>query len=193
MRVDLLLAGLVAAGAGWYAYQRITAGNRWAGGRLVDKWESEIMGQLGMDTNQGATEAPPLRYFTPAEFGEWWPLMSPDLLLKLDEFRARLGVPVMISPAPGALGRHLGSSLSQHNVDMWGEVRAADVMPLGADLQTAYRVAREVGFHGIGLYPDWKPHPGLHLDVRPGPLALWSGLLDNEGNQYYTGIEAALS
>ena len=165
---------------GWYIYQRASAGNRYAG-------EGFSMGAL-----LGFVERPQLRYFQPAEFGEWWPYMAPDLLTKLDEFRARLGVPVMISPAQGALGRHAGASLSQHNVDMWGEVRAADVMPLGVSLARAYEVARAVGFSGIGLYPDWRPHPGLHLDVRPGPLALWSGMLDDEGRQVYRGIGEAL-
>jgi len=134
-----------------------------------------------------------LIWFEPDEFGDWWPMMSPDLLRKLDEFRERLGVPVMISPAAGSLGRNLGMfDLSQHNVDLWGEVRAVDIMPVGVDLETAYDAARAVGFTGVGLYPDWSPYPGLHLDVRPGPVALWSGWRVN-GEQQYRGIGEALA
>ena len=62
-----------------------------------------------------------LRHFSPAEFGEDWPRMSVALLARLDLFRERLGSPVIISPAPGALGRQLGASdTSQHNIDRWG-------------------------------------------------------------------------
>lgn len=113
--------------------------------------------------------------------------MNSDLLLKLDEFRHRWGAPVMISPVDGALGRHAGdSSQSQHNVDLFGEVRAADVFPrVGSGfIQTegerrrAYRIAVEVGFTGIGVYTDTTPGNMLHLDVRtdrqPGNPALWS-------------------
>ena len=46
-----------------------------------------------------------LKHFKAQEFGLWWPLMDTSLLLKLDEYRERLGAWVAISPAPGAIGR----------------------------------------------------------------------------------------
>ena len=121
---------------------------------------------------------PNLRYFKASEFGVFYPLMSKDLLLKLDEFRHRWGAPVVVSPAAGGIGRHGGGD-SQHNVDKWGEVRAVDVFPKGmdsaADMQRAYLIAREIGFTGIGLYTDTKPSNMMHLDVRAGThVATWS-------------------
>jgi len=142
-----------------------------------------------------------LTYFRPGEFFragvDWWPLMSAELLTRLDTFRARLGAPVEISPAEGAVGRRLGrADSSQHNIDRWGEVRAIDVMPVGVPLERAYQVAREVGFTGIGLYPDWSPRPGLHLDVREDRTAsapaLWAGINDG-GTQRYVAISRVIA
>lgn len=141
-----------------------------------------------------------LRHFEPREFGLWWPWMDPGLLESLDEFRDRLGRKVMISKAIGALGRRLGeSALSRHNVDRWKRVMAADVMlPEGPDItdptegRRLVRLAEEAGFGAIGFYPEWRPYPGLHLDVRPkkedGSLAMWSRI----GGKYLA-LEAAFT
>jgi hypothetical protein len=50
----------------------------------------------------------------------------------------------------------------------------------------AVTVAEKVGFGGIGIYPDWSPFPGLHLDVRPaeGDVAKWAGVDDGDGQDY---------
>ncbi|PHS23397.1 MAG: hypothetical protein COA83_09920 [Methylophaga sp.] len=181
-----ITAAMLAIISGWYIFQRLTAGNAYASAL---QQPTTFLGFDIPDFNRGDT-MPELRYFTAAEFGEWWPLMSTDFLTKLDEFRHRLGVPVRISPATGSLGRESGLDTSQHNVDMWGEVRAGDVMFIGVDLETAYKVAKEVGFTGIGAYPDWKPTQGMHLDVRQAPLALWSGILES-GKQVYKSIQQA--
>ncbi len=145
-----------------------------------------------------AMSRPKLTYFTAGEFGIWWPFMSADLLLKLDAFRAVWGAPVMLSPAQGGIGREDDSN-SQHNLTRWGEVRAVDVMPYGMDTVTdrlrAVALAEGVGFTGIGVYPNWQPRAGLHLDVRPpqseGHVAKWSQLASgapyvsiNEGIYY---------
>lgn len=127
-----------------------------------------------------------LRYFDASEFGAWYPLMSVELLNKLDEFRHRWGYPVIISPAEGGIGRR-DDSHSQHNVNWLGEVRAVDVFPTvagGGYMTTvdqrdrALRLAREVGFTGIGLYTDTQPGDMLHVDVREdreeGDPALWA-------------------
>jgi hypothetical protein len=113
-----------------------------------------------------------LKYFDRSEFGLWWPLMSVDVLTKLDAFREAWGAPVMVSPAIGGLGREDNSG-SMHNVLKWGEVRAIDVFPRGmdtlADRRRAYQIAKNVGFTGIGLYTDTKPSNMLHLDNRDEP------------------------
>jgi CheY-like chemotaxis protein len=134
-----------------------------------------------------------LSNFTPAEFGVWWPLMDSDLLQKVDQFRDNLQAPVIISPAAGSLGRISGKTKeSQHYPQPF--VMAMDVMLPESTLQAGYEAARRVGFHGIGVYPDWKPHHGMHLDMRKNRTAespaLWSGLKTASGQQY-AGIEQA--
>ncbi|WP_018014106.1 hypothetical protein [Teredinibacter turnerae] len=142
---------------------------------------------------------PKLNYFSASEFGIWWPLMSNDLLKKLDLFREKWGDVVEVSRAPGAIGRE-GDNRSQHNPILWGEVRAVDVFPKKngqyitsvADRQRAYDIAREVGFTGIGIYTDTQPGNMLHLDVRSDRTAenpaLWSRI-DSE----YLGIADVIS
>jgi len=77
-----------------------------------------------------------------------------------------------------------------------GEIMAVDIHPLppgGADAeerQRWYQLAKQVGFTGIGIYPDWN-RPGMHLDVRtdrqPGRPATWAGVYRG-GKQIYTNI-----
>lgn len=154
-----------------------------------------------------------LKHFGAAEFGPYWPLMNRDQLLRLDRFRELLGYPVMISPAPGAIGRPtIGSDgqaeegdaeKSWHNYLLHGEIYATDVMPLppGGATATERRrwvaAARQAGFTGIGVYPDWKPRPGLHLDSRtdrtPDNPATWAGVRNAAGRQVYVGIEQGLA
>ncbi len=116
-----------------------------------------------------------LAHFKPAEFREWWPHMSPDLLKKLDRFRELWGAPITVSPVNGALGRHLGPhDDSQHNIDKWGEVRAIDVFPYGLNAENAEyakKLAQQAGFSGIGIYSDTRPSWMMHLDVRPDRTA----------------------
>lgn len=132
-----------------------------------------------------------LKYFSPAEFGAWWPFVDADLLHGLDAFRGALGVPVKISPVTGAIGRTSKDyKTSQHYFLSGGKVRAIDVMiPQGITLNEAYNVARNLGvFSGIGVYPDWVPSHGLHVDTRlnrtPQNPSTWSGLKTASGQVY---------
>jgi len=143
-----------------------------------------------------------IRFFEPSEFNrgseKWFDLMSVRLLVLLDTFRLNYSSFVLVSPHPSAVGRRDDSS-SQHNIAKWGEVRAVDVLPSGMNGRTAMRqaiaMAKEIGLTGIGIYPDWEPSPGLHLDVRQNqqPLdpVLWGGVDDGSG-QYYVDVETAL-
>lgn len=145
----------------------------------------------------------PLRNFHRSEFGPWADKMCPRLLVLCDVFRDYWGLPVHTAYSlgvTGALGRHLGPlAESQHNYDKWGIVRAADLQPAAmtnrADLLRAFEVARQIGFTGIGLYPDHKPGVGLHVDTRedcpPGDPATWAAFY-REGKQVYTPISFAL-
>lgn len=148
-----------------------------------------------------------LRYFSASEFGAYWPLMNVELLAKLDAFREALGYPVAISQAAGAIGRPIigggqaesGAEKSWHNYAIHGEIMAIDVHPLPPGGATAderqrwYNVAKQVGFTGIGIYPDWN-RPGMHLDVRTDRTAsnpaTWAGV-SRGGKQIYTNISEA--
>lgn len=135
-------------------------------------------------------------------FGEWSDAMDSLLVENLQRFAQRVeaaGGRAWISPAAGALGR-IGpiSDTSQHNVSRYQEVRAADVMVSGLSLRRAYDIARGLSaFSGIGVYPDWRPAYGLHLDVRAdrSPLnpATWAGVRDESGAQVYVSLAAGLS
>jgi hypothetical protein len=159
-------------------------------------------GQNPIENRQPGGSVNTLRYFRPKEFNGWFDQMNPTLLIKIDEFRAQWGGPVRVSPAAGGQGRNLGADdTSQHNVDRWGQVNAIDVFPMvptGAggygymktqpDRDRAQRVARSVGFTGIGLYTDTRPGNMLHLDVRAGArVATWSRV-----NGSYQSIERVL-
>lgn len=130
-------------------------------------------------------------YFTEDEFREWADRIAAELRVKLDLFRHRWARPVTISPVRGALGRNAGGSTSGHNVDYWGDVMAADILPEGidtrADAETAVALAFECGFRDIAFYPHWAPSPGLHLGVRPtnrmDKPATWGGYRDENGKQ----------
>jgi hypothetical protein len=137
-----------------------------------------------------------LEYFEPDEFGGWFEQMSPELLRKLDKFRHEWGFPVEVSRHKDAVGREDAESQSQHNILMWGEVRAVDLFPknsLGAyintktELKRAYDIARRVGFSGIGLYTDTNQGFMIHLDVRKSSFAKWSRV-----GGVYKGINEAI-
>ena len=147
------------------------------------------------------------RFFAPREFGAWVNRIHPALLFALDVLRDTLNAPVVISPAAGSLGRRLGGSSSLHNVDVFGMVYAADVLlPLSWGVEEGFDAARNVRlFSGIGVYPFWKPRPGLHLDVRhlsavnpskgatPLSPATWGAVRGAGGRQEYVSAAAALA
>lgn len=146
------------------------------------------------------------RYFSPSEFGKWFDRMNPGLLAGLDVLREEFGAPVEISAAGGSLGRHLERDGSLHNVDLQGQVYAADVLiPAGMDVDDAFE--RAIGlrvFSGVGVYPDWKPRAGLHVDMRhlapvnPTPArtprnpATWGAWRDGRGAQVYGSAAEAI-
>lgn len=147
-----------------------------------------------------------INYFNRAEFernGEnWFEKCSPRLLVLLDTFRHLTGE-CIISPHPLAIGRRAydKNPNSQHSVDTWREVRAIDLLPTlypdsnilpDAIPDEWIQVAKEIGFTGIGLYPQWthkgKQRCGLHLDVRDAPLATW-GYIDGKMVSIETALE----
>ena len=139
-----------------------------------------------------------MTHFTPEEFRGFYDKMDERLLHILDQFRSHWGAPVIISPAEGAIGRTYGKGF--HNYARHGKIMAIDVMPRGFngpdDFRRAVAILTELGALGIGIYPDWKPSPGLHIDVGDrsnrsiGNPATWSAFSDGpNGKQMYYGIE----
>ena len=140
-----------------------------------------------------------LWFFSRSEFyrndTDWFPYIDPRLLVLLDSLRCIIKSPIAISPHPRAVGRNDGDSSSMHNIDKHGRVFAVDTLPAQSYkhkyISTYVRLAKELGFTGIGVYPDWTPRPGLHLDTRTdrdvGNPATW-GYVDGE----FVSIDKAL-
>ena len=143
-----------------------------------------IMKEVDDAVNEGGNKTLILKHFKESEFKGYWGYMSKDLLLKLDEFREKLGSAVSISTAIGGIGRHDNSG-SYHNIDKHGQVLAVDVM-ISSDVSLDYaaKIAKDVGFSGIGVYPHWRPSHGLHLDLRADSLS-WRGFIAQSGKQEY--------
>jgi len=141
------------------------------------------------------------QHFDAEEFREWSDDMSARLVTMLDVLRFKLGSPIAVSASEYALGRELGrGKMSEHNVDHWGEVLAADCFISGvynrAQAEAVVYEATGIGFTGIGVYSDTHNNRGeeqvmFHLGVRPNELmgspATW-GRVDGE----YTTLMAAI-
>ena len=141
------------------------------------------------------------QHFEAEEFREWSDDMSPRLITMLDVLRFKLGSAIEISASEYALGRELGrGKMSEHNVDHWGEVLAADCFISGiynrAQSEAVVYEATSIGFTGIGVYSDTHNNKGeeqvmFHLGVRPNELmgspATW-GRVDHD----YTSLMAAI-
>ncbi len=162
-----------------------TAGNREA--------ELETVNEFPIVDQTQSVDWDKIRYFTPAEFGgnENLKHIDPRIIHALDDMRHRLGKPIRISPAPGALFRLTGSKNSRHYAV--GRLSdAIDIFP-ESSLREAYNAAVEVSaIGGIGVYPDWKPRPGMHIDGRPrkgGRVANWMGRNQPGGGQFYAAID----
>lgn len=143
---------------------------------------------------------PIMKYFKQAEFREFWTLMDPRLLIVMDEFRELWDGLVIISPATGAIGRSDGEK-SFHNYKIHGTVKAVDLMPKGmtnkGHFAHAVDCATRAGALGVGIYPDWMPQPGIHIDIgvrtghSRGKPATWAGVKRN-GKQVYIGLSEVL-
>ena len=131
-----------------------------------------------------------LKHFKAKEFGVWFPFVDDALLRGLDLFRDTLDAQVIVSQAPGAVGRISERYKNSQHFLRGAKVRAVDVMiPDNISLKVAYEVARSLEiFSGIGVYPDWLPAHGLHLDTRTTASAknpaTWAGIKTASGQVY---------
>ncbi len=141
-----------------------------------------------------------LEFFKPKEFvGSQYkhdelhsmlPFLDIRVIWMITRLRRLCGQAMTPSPARGAIARTWDPQ-SQHHI---GSVRefstAIDLFVLEGSLKHVYDVARdmkEVG--GFGAYPQWVPHHGIHIDIRPhNNQATW--MAENEGGkQVYMGLD----
>lgn len=132
-------------------------------------------------------------YFTPKEWQGKLDQVNPKLPKALNLLRHIYGLPIIISGHADAVARHLGDSLSQHNVDKWGQSNAVDFFPQGItrkDIPNFIGLMQQAGFTGIGVYLDTDGGIMFHGDVRedrtPANPAMWARI-DGE----YVEIERA--
>lgn len=165
--------GFIALVAGYFALKSVEVSTRNAIAKpllVLSKGKTVPV----YDSHGKVVEAIELDYpfFPEINYGQWSAQVDRYLKVKMNAYAERLtkaGYSVIPSPAPGAIGRLYGSKTSQHYAGEGQLIRGIDVMlPAGPSLKEAAQIAREVGFTGIGVYPNWKPFPGLHLDVRTG-------------------------
>lgn len=123
---------------------------------------------------------------------DWSDSMDRRLLLMADALRNIRGERIVISNGDGVLGRYVGESY--HSITYWGTVMAMDVIPDGvkcrADAEKFYYQAKQLGFGGIGVYPQWHQGIGFHLDSRasePYRPATWGRV-----NGKYVSLQEAL-
>lgn len=126
-----------------------------------------------------------IRYFKPNESWGNPKLIDDMLLLALDEMRAYVEHPFIITS--GTQGKHCLNSL--HYIG-----KAVDfVVPKGINLFELYLTALRFPFTGVGVYPGWKYKGavcgGLHVDVRLKKshferTSTWVGLEKNDNRVY---------
>lgn len=144
-----------------------------------------------------------MKYFKKSDFRGWYDKMDPELLEVMERFAESVGKKMFISPANGAIGRRLSPpNKSFHNVSHWGMVKAIDIMieglETGDDYRRVFEAAKEAGALGIGVYPDWRPVSGVHLDMGerkgrgPGNPAKWSAFRVN-GRQKYFAVDKSFN
>ena len=140
-----------------------------------------------------------IEFFSPDEFGEALPDVNPSIIIAADELRRRIGCPLAISPAAGAIARYDEASASSRHYAVGRLSDALDLMPDGCSLETVLNAAQGIpAIGGFGAYPDWSPRPGVHIDGRArvgGRLATWMGFKQRNAStgkleQVYGGIDA---
>ena len=149
-------------------------------------------------------KGPTLHYMSPAEYNtagtNWAPHLDAALAVRQDVVRHIIGRPLYNSPVDGAVGRHAGQSdKSQHNVDYYGSVRAADFFVPGAPAAEVVTAMMQAGFTGIGVYPGglWKGeqetryHGDVRSDRSPSDPATW-GFIDGRTVSIEEAVAAAV-
>ena len=112
-----------------------------------------------------------LRYFKKDSPRDQWgspDLIADELLLRLDDFRHTLGVPVYVTAGVNIGGHKPNSFHYPQNGACAVDVVVPDFN--GHPVELLWEAMR-FGFTGVGFYPHWKfdgrTVGGLHLDLRP--------------------------
>lgn len=105
-------------------------------------------------------------HFAPSEWPDDPNRVAPDLVRLMDAVRSEAGVPIHI---------HAAWSLSGHGAgSLHGQGRAVDFhFAPGLEPAAEFALLAAFGFGGIGLYPEWRPRHGWHVDLRPGKTRLF--------------------
>ena len=147
------------------------------------------------------TEWDKIDHFEPSEFQGKLHLLDHRVPYVIDKLRKRIGGRLVPSPVGGAIAREgKKHKSSQHYANPQQGIysTAIDLMSPDIDLFTVFREAQEMSeIGGIGLYPDWNPFPGVHIDLRlrkpGGAPAIWMAkkVIDDKGGskQVYVGID----
>lgn len=116
-----------------------------------------------------------IKYFKYMEFSapgdpESALLMNHFLVMSLDELRKITGHPINVHENGGY--SHTGHSKNSfHYQGMAVDFHFENwVLPFR---EQARIVLGSGKFGGVGFYPEWKPVPGFHVDVRPG-FQMWA-------------------
>lgn len=131
-----------------------------------------------------------LRYYKPGTIDKFGDpdAISDSVLLRLDDFRHFLAVPVYVTSGvrPDSDGK--SSYHTPRNGACAVDVMAPECLLHPIDL---IFTAMRFGFSGIGYYPDWEwkglKSGGLHLDTRP--LGIDADGTQNYGHSLWMGIK----
>ena len=142
-----------------------------------------------------------LRHFKIGSGDNWGDpkLIDDRLLLRLDDFREWLGVPIHVLEGVKVGGHTKRSYHYRENGACAVDVIIPNYMGWPFDLVLD---AMRFGFTGIGYYPDWAwggaITGGLHLDTRPLKWdrdqsknykhSRWMGVKDEHGKQRYVAL-----
>ena len=115
-----------------------------------------------------------LKVYTPTDLPRWdW--LDFDMVKKLDTLTVKLGrtTPLQILSLFRTEEENEAAGGAAKSMHLLG--KATDFVPPGDPL-TAYNMAQEVGFTGIGLYVNERGVTSIHVDNRPGRSARWGVL-----------------
>lgn len=106
------------------------------------------------------------KHFARSEWRKNPDLVDASLIDKLDAARDLAGLPIHIHVAWDNDGH---SPNSYHYRGEAVDFHFTPGLPHSRELE----ILETVGFGGIGFYPEWRPRPGFHVDIRTGKLARW--------------------